>query len=103
MPAIAAELIVERLRDVGKPVTRIDLAKFVEERHRSLGGTITRDPVQTAKKALQRLVEEGKLIRHTFAWYSLNGAAEDKGTIDAEGAQAIATDEVPAELIVQAT
>ena len=91
-PSIAAELIVAHLSGVRQPTLRGDIIKYVEDGHRTLGGTSGRDPIPSIKKALNRLVDEGKINRHAVGWYSLTDNASGGGVGEEAAAQSPVSD-----------
>lgn len=71
-PIIASELILECPSLQSAPVKRGDLVKYVADRHQNGGGIRGVDPARTLKKALSRLVDEGRIIRPAYGYYSLS-------------------------------
>ena len=71
-PIIASELILECPSLRSEPIKRADLVKYVAERHQNGGGISGVDPARTIKKALTRLINEGRVIRQAYGYYSLS-------------------------------
>lgn len=70
-PSIAAEHIVEFLSAAARPVRRSDIIDYVEKKHVSAGGWLDSvNIVSTIKKAINRLIDEGKAKRQITGWYS---------------------------------
>ena len=100
-PSIAAGIILDYLPTQVKPIKRIDLTRYVADRHLSLGGIVFGDVSAQIKKALQRLVDEGKVENPSLGWYlsKIHGSTEN---IDLSATQisSIETLQNEAELIV---
>jgi hypothetical protein len=70
-PNVARGHILEYLSTRSTPVKRDDIAKYVIDQHRKLGGKIEGDPTPRVKKALRVLKDDGAIIHHTTGYYSL--------------------------------
>jgi hypothetical protein len=71
-PIIASEFIPECPSMQSAPIKRADLVKYVAERHQNGGGIPGVDSARTIKKALSRLIDEGRVIRQAYGYYSLS-------------------------------
>jgi T5orf172 domain len=70
-PSIAAELVVEYLSTLSTPVKRVELTRYVAERHQVLGGLNVNNTQGRVMSALGRLVDEGKVQSPSHGWYAL--------------------------------
>ena len=69
-PSVARYHILEYLssHSVAK---RDELVKYAEDQHRNLAGKMVGDPTPSVKKALNGLVDDGKVAHPALAYYSL--------------------------------
>ena len=70
-PSIAAELILAFFSTRNGPVKRIEIERYVEARHREMGGTVSGAAQSRVMTALRRLVNESKISNPSYGWYSL--------------------------------
>ena len=97
--SIAAGLVIECLSGAQKPVQRGDIITYVVDRHRKLGGTNAQDSTGCLKKALNRLIDEGRINRLVLGLCALainesrGGADEQIGVGEPEKAKKLLTPE----------
>ena len=65
------ELIIQYLGTQQKPVRRVDLTRYVENRHVELGGTAVANTQGRVMAALRRLVDDKMVLNPAFGFYSL--------------------------------
>jgi hypothetical protein len=71
-PTVARYHILKYLSSPSRSVAKRDeLAKYAEEQHQNAGGKSGRNSTGSVKKALIRLVDEGKVVRLALGHYSL--------------------------------
>jgi Meiotically up-regulated gene 113 len=91
-PTMAAELIVRMLVKVSKPKRRIEILQYVEATHTQLGGLPVADVESRVKRALARLVDEGKIYSPAVGFYTTRNEVE-------QGVSFEVSQEVPEELV----
>ena len=89
-PSIAADHVIEYLSAQKIPVKRADVTRYVAQRHEALGGTTVTDSENRVKLALNRLVDEGKIVRPSTGWY-LKIRADDNDSSDPPNQQQLFT------------
>jgi T5orf172 domain len=96
-PSIAADHLIEYLSAQKIPMKRADVTRYVAQRHEALGGTTVTDSENRVKLALNRLVDEGKIIRPSTGWY-LKISADDNDSSDSFDQQQLSTLDVSPEV-----
>ncbi len=100
-PSIATDHIIEYLSAQQRPVKRADVTRYVAQRHENLGGATVADSEHRVKRALNRLVDEGKVARPSIGWYSTGNIVRDASADSPPQQELGAIDlSVQAELIV---
>ncbi len=92
-PSMAMELIIQYLGIQQKPVRRVDLTRYVENRHVELGGTAVANTQGRVMAALKRLVDDKMVLNPAFGFYSLiaNPSVEIE-TIESDSNDAVLAD-----------
>jgi hypothetical protein len=82
-PAIAAPLVIEKLRNSNRPIKRSELSAYVGKRHGDLGGLPAQNLVLAVKKALHNLTEDKQIEAPGWGYYSLSNL-DDSPVVEGE-------------------